>query len=211
MKPLADIPALRCSCKDLRKSYGGLTVLDGCALSVTAGEIVGLVGENGSGKTTLVRCLLGFERLASGTVHLHPSHGYCPQEDYLNPRLTAGEHLRFLARIYRQDHAMDQEFSNGLVDRLKLGRYLNVLISRLSGGTYQKLKFVTAVLHAPALAILDEPTDGFDWAMYGVFWEIIEELKRTGSSVLMVSHLLHERERYNKIYALKEGHLEQVQ
>ncbi len=203
--------ALRCSCDSLRKSYGRKGVLNGCRLSVGAGEMVGLVGENGSGKSTLVRCLLGFTRPSGGTIWVHPSVGYCPQENYLNHRLTLREHFCLMSKIYRLTHRMDDGFLDMLVGRLHLEPYLRMRIGHLSSGTYQKAKFVTSILHRPAMIVLDEPCDGFDWAMYQEFWKIMATIREERSAVLMISHLLYDREKFDRIYELREGICEQAQ
>ncbi len=200
---------VRCSCDALRKSYGRKRVLDGCRLSVGAGEMVGLVGENGSGKSTLVRCLLGFTRPSGGTTWVHPSVGYCPQENYLNARLSLQEHLDLISDIYATNGGVDRAYRESLIAQLRLDQYLRMRIGHLSSGTYQKAKFITSVLHRPAMIVLDEPTDGFDWAMYRAFWDIMTEMKAAGSSVLMISHLLYDREKFDRIYELREGVCEQ--
>lgn len=202
---------LRCSCDSLHKSYGRRNVLNGCRLNVCAGEMVGLVGENGSGKSTLVRCLLGFTRPSGGTTWVHPSIGYCPQENYLNNRFSLSEHLLLMGDIYRLRHEVDGSFVQMLFGKLHLNPYLRMRIGHLSSGTYQKAKFVTSVLHRPAMIILDEPCDGFDWAMYQAFWEIMSVIKAEGSAALMISHLLHDRGRFDRIYELREGICEPVQ
>lgn len=196
---------VRCRCAGLAKAYGRRRVLHGCTLEVRAGEIVGLVGENGSGKSTLLRSLLGFVRPDGGTAWLHPSVGYCPQDAYLHGRLTVAEHLALAQDVYRQDHRLDRAWIDRLIERLRLGQYLGDRIDHLSGGTVQKVKFATAVLHRPALTLLDEPTDGFDWAMYLSFWEVMGELRAQGHAALVVSHLIYDRERFDRIYELSGG------
>lgn len=202
---------LRCTCDSLRKSYGRKAVLNGCRLEVSAGEMVGLVGENGSGKSTLVRCLLGFTRPSGGATWVHPSVGYCPQENFLNNRLTLAEHFRLMSDVYRLTHDVEEGVLDALVGRLHLQSYLRTRIGHLSSGTYQKAKFVTSILHRPAMILLDEPCDGFDWAMYQEFWKIMAAVKEGGSGVLMISHLLYDRERFDRIYELREGLCEQAQ
>jgi ABC-type multidrug transport system ATPase subunit len=198
-------PGARCRCEGLVKSYRRRPVLAGCSLAVNAGEVVGLVGENGSGKSTLVRCLLGFARPDAGEAWVDPSSGYCPQEPYLHPRLTVDEHLDLACRIYGRTHPVDRAFVDRVVERLRLAPWRGERIERLSGGTTQKLKFATAILHRPAMVILDEPTDGFDWTMYLAFWEVMAELRAAGSAALVVSHLILDRERFDRIYELAGG------
>ena len=196
---------VRCSCESLCKSYGHKKVLKGCRLNVSAGEMVGLVGENGSGKSTLVRCLLGFTSRSSGKIWVDPFVGYCPQENYLNNRLSLREHLALMSDIYGLKHEVDDRFVQGIIGELHLEPYLNVRIGHLSSGTYQKAKFITSVAHRPAMIVLDEPCDGFDWAMYQAFWEIMKAIKSAGSAVLMISHLLYDRDKFDRIYELREG------
>ncbi len=202
--------ALRCSCESLWKSYGRKSVLKGCQLGVSAGEMVGLVGENGSGKSTLVRCLLGFSRPTRGTIWVDPFVGYCPQENYLNNRLTLAEHMALTTDIYSRERELDQDFIRSLIKTLRLEPFLHMRIGYLSSGTYQKAKFITSIAHRPAMVVLDEPCDGFDWAMYQAFWEIMTEIKSAGSAVLMISHLVYDRDKFDRIYELQEGICEQT-
>jgi len=203
--------AIRCACESLFTSYGTRKVLRGCSFMVHDREMVGLVGENGSGKSTLVQSLLGFARPSGGEVWVTPSVGYCPQENFLNRRITVQEHFAFMMAIYAGNYVLDDRFLQMLLVKLKLVPYLRTRIGELSSGTYQKVKFVTAVAHRPAMIFLDEPCDGFDWAMYLAFWEIMTLIRAEGSAVLMVSHLLHDRERFDRILELREGICEQVQ
>jgi ABC-2 type transport system ATP-binding protein len=198
---------LLCRCVDLQLSYGRHRVLDGCDLSVSPGQIVGLTGENGSGKSTLVKCLLGFLRPTAGRVGCDPRAGYCPQENYLHRSYTVAEHLELVGSLRRGGEPVDPDYLRRCLATLKLERYLAYPIRKLSGGTYQKVKLLTAIAHRPPLLVLDEPTDGFDWTMYLVFWDLMAELVGRGSGVLMISHLLHDRQRFDRIYDLREGKL----
>ncbi len=203
-------PDVRCCCVSLSKTYGGREVLRRCTLTVRKGEMVGLVGENGSGKSTLLRSLLGFIRPSHGTFWVAASAGYCPQDNYLNRRITVSEHFRLMQEVYGLNHSLEAEFFTDLLKRLKLVSYLNTPIGHLSSGTYQKVKFVTAIAHRPSMIFLDEPCDGFDWAMYQVFWEIMTLIKAQGSATLMISHLLYDREPFDRIYELRDGICEQT-
>jgi ABC-type multidrug transport system ATPase subunit len=133
--------------------------------------------------------------------------GYCPQENYLHRSYTVAEHLRLISSLRDADEPVDAGYLGHCIATLKLDRYLAYPIRKLSGGTYQKVKLLTAIAHRPALLVLDEPTDGFDWTMYLVFWDLMAELVGRGTGVLMISHLLHDRERFDRIYDLREGKL----
>jgi ABC-type multidrug transport system ATPase subunit len=203
-------PNLRCLCQNLQKRYRRADVLRGCNLAVHAGETVGLVGENGSGKTTLVKALLGFVRPSGGAAWVCSSVGYAPQENYLNRRITVAEHFELMRRLNGYQISADSGWRDSVIDHLKLRSVLSRRIGRLSGGTYQKVKFATAVLQLPELVVLDEPTDGFDWAMYLVFWEIMNEMSQRGVSSLVISHFLYDRERFDRIVEMREGRCENV-
>jgi ABC-type multidrug transport system ATPase subunit len=183
-------------------------VLQGCNLLVHAGETVGLVGENGSGKTTLVKAILGFVSPTGGAAWVCGSVGYSPQENYLNRRLSVAEHFQLMHRLNGYRRSADADWRDRVIGQLKLRSVLSTRIGRLSGGTYQKVKFATAVLQLPELVVLDEPTDGFDWAMYLVFWEIMNEMKQRGVSSLVISHFLYDRERFDRIVEMREGRCE---
>jgi ABC-2 type transport system ATP-binding protein len=202
---MSEADNIRCSCSALYKSYGRVRVLEGVDLTVRAGETVGLVGENGSGKSTLVACLTGFVRPTRGKAWIDPSTGYCPQDQYLSRRITTEEHFRLMSDIHRGRDPRQEEFLESLIGRMKLNAARQKQIGHLSSGTYQKVKFVTAVMQKPKLLVLDEPTDGFDWAMYEMFWQIIAEAKGWGGTVLMVSHLLYNREKFDKIFEMNNG------
>ncbi len=197
-------------CHDLKKSFGRLQVLRGCSFELREAEFAGLVGENGSGKSTLVRCILGFTGADSGTLRLKGPLGYCPQDNILNRLYRVSEHFKMTEAIYSQRNSIDHAFVESTIDRLKLRPFLRTRISDLSSGTYQKVKFMTSIYHSPKLIILDEPYDGFDWQMYLAFWEIIDDLKSLGAAILMVSHLIYDRERFDRIYELREGRLEKT-
>jgi ABC-2 type transport system ATP-binding protein len=203
----ADAGKPLCRTVGLRLSYGKHRVLDGCDLTVARGQVVGLTGENGSGKSTLVKCLLGFVRPGAGEVECDPRVGYCPQENYLHRSYTVAEHLALVGSLHRGGMAVDPAYLERCVDTLKLTPYLRYAIRKLSGGTYQKVKLLTAIAHRPPLLMLDEPTDGFDWTMYLVFWRLMAELVASGTGVLMISHLLHDRERFDRIHDLRDGKL----
>jgi ABC-type multidrug transport system ATPase subunit len=196
-----------CSGIGIELSYGKHRVLDGCDLSVSPRQVVGLTGENGSGKSTLIKCLLGFVRPTAGRIRCDTRVGYCPQENYLHRSYAVAEHLELIGSLHRGGEPVDAAWLSHCVATLKLEPYLPYPIRKLSGGTYQKVKLLTAILHRPPLLVLDEPTDGFDWTMYLVFWDLMAELVGRGTGVLMISHLLHDRDRFDRIYDLRDGRL----
>jgi len=185
-----------------------IEVLRGATLQVTAGELVGLVGENGSGKSTLMKIVVGLLGRDSGTVQRPERFGYCPQVPLLWAKLTPAEHFELFARAYHLDDRAARRQRDALVDELQFGRYLDRRVAELSGGTQQKLNLALALLHEPKLLLLDEPYSGFDWETYLRFWEMAERRRAEGMGILIVSHLLSERERLTRIYVLRDGRCE---
>ena len=180
-------------------------VLRGATLDVRPGELVGLVGENGSGKSTLMQIIVGLVARDGGTVERPARFGYCPQLPLLWEKLTVAEHFRLFAHAYGLTDAKRDAATDRLLAELSFERYRDYRVERLSGGTRQKLNLALALLHDPGLLLLDEPYAGFDWETYVRFWEMSEQRRAEGMGILIVSHLLAERQRLDRIYTLAEG------
>lgn len=180
-------------------------VLRGCDLVMGVGEIVGLVGENGSGKSTLMKVLVGDLPADSGQVERAEGFGYCPQVPVLYDRLTCDEHLDLFGAAYGLEpgdlaHSRERLYAN-----LDFARFAGTRVEELSGGTRAKLNLSLALLHDPALLLLDEPYAGFDWDTYQRFWELTSERRQAGSSLLIISHFIADEDRFDRIYDLIEG------
>ena len=180
-------------------------VLSGATLQVRPGELVGLVGENGSGKSTLLQIIVGLLGRDSGSVEQPDRLGYCPQTAMLWEKLTVDEHFALFARAYGMDEAARQRAVSELLEELQFERYRGYRVETLSGGTRQKLNLGVALMHDPQLLLLDEPYSGFDWETYSRFWEMSKRRRDAGMGILIVSHLLAERDRLDRIYTLREG------
>ena len=183
-------------------------VLRGATLEVGPGELVGLVGENGSGKSTLMQVIVGLLARDSGMLAVPERLGYCPQQPLLWDKLTIAEHFELFAQAYGLDAAGAHATRDGLLAELGFAKYLDYRVEALSGGTRQKLNLALALLHEPRLLLLDEPYAGFDWETYVRFWEMAERRRAEGMGILIVSHLLAERERLTHIYELRDGRCE---
>jgi ABC-2 type transport system ATP-binding protein len=180
-------------------------VLRGASLEVHGGELVGLVGENGSGKSTLLQIIVGLLGRDGGTVERPQRLGYCPQVPMLWDKLTVGEHFRLFARAYGLGSKEGERAAHELLAELDFERFDGYRTEELSGGTRQKLNLALSLMHDPQLLLLDEPYAGFDWETYLRFWEMSERLRDGGMGILVVSHLLAERERLDRMYELCEG------
>jgi ABC-2 type transport system ATP-binding protein len=181
-------------------------VLRGASLMVCQGELVGLVGENGSGKSTLMQVIVGLLGRDRGGVWQQGGRlGYCPQQPMLWDKLTVDEHFELFARAYGLDDAAREQAVDGLLEELEFARYRRYRVEELSGGTRQKLNLALALMHDPGVLLLDEPYSGFDWETYVRFWEMSERRRDQGMGILIVSHLLAERERLDRVYELRDG------
>jgi ABC-2 type transport system ATP-binding protein len=187
-----------------------IEVLRGAGLEVAPGELVGLVGENGSGKSVLMQIIVGLMAREGGSVERPERLGYCPQLPLLWDKLTIAEHFELFAEAYGLGDDLGRRRRDQALEELGFAKYLDYRVEELSGGTRQKLNLALALLHEPQLLLLDEPYAGFDWETYLRFWEMAERRRASGMGILVVSHLLAERERLTRTYELRDGRCEVV-
>ena len=213
-RPAVDRPLLLVD--DVRKTFRAgppwqrrkVEVLRGASLEVHSGELVGLVGENGSGKSVLMQIVVGLLARDGGTIDRPGRLGYCPQQPLLWERLTVAEHFELFATAYGLSAEDGVVAAGQLMDELQFARYAGYRVEALSGGTAQKLNLALALMHDPQLLLLDEPYAGFDWETYLRFWEMSERRRADGMGILVVSHLLAERDRLTRVYELRDGRCE---
>jgi ABC-type multidrug transport system ATPase subunit len=184
-----------------------IEVLKGATLAVRAGELVGLVGENGSGKSTLMQIIVGLLKRDVGAVERPERLGYCPQLPMVWEKLKVDEHFELYGRAYGLDDEQRERAVVDLLEELQFAKYRSYRVEELSGGTRQKLNLALSLMHKPELLLLDEPYSGFDWETYLRFWEMSERRRDAGMGILIVSHLLAERERLDRMYELCEGRI----
>lgn len=180
-------------------------VLRGASLKVRPGELVGLVGENGSGKSTFMQIVVGVLGRDGGTVNIGGRLGYCPQQALLWDKLTVAEHFELYATAYGMSASEAAEARRRMLDELEFDRFADARTETLSGGTRQKLNLALALMHEPQLLLLDEPYAGFDWETYLRFWDMVERRRSRGLGILIVTHLLPERDRLTRVYELRDG------
>ena len=189
------------------KSYRGRQVLRGLDLAAAPGKLVAILGENGSGKSTLLRILAGRERMDRGEIVRPSSYGYCPQQAVLYPHLTVDEHFRLFGCAYGLTGKLVEERAQELSERFAFDRDRRRPALELSGGTQQKLNLALALLHEPRLLLLDEPYAGLDIESYQRLMRWSEEVRSRGVCVVLVTHLLfeRERERFDAVHQLRAG------
>jgi ABC-2 type transport system ATP-binding protein len=191
--------------RGIRKSFGRREVLAGLDLEIMAGEMVAVVGENGSGKTTLLRILAGDLRPDEGSVAIGRP-GYCPQAVVLDDALTVEQHVRYFQAAYGIG---SPRRAGELIERLGYAACRGQRAGTLSGGTRQKLSLTLALMHDPPVLLLDEPYQGFDWQTYLAFWDLTDELRARGTATVIISHLVFEQERFDRICHLKDGRIDE--
>ncbi|WP_433551705.1 ABC transporter ATP-binding protein [Micromonospora zamorensis] len=186
----------------LKKRYGDLVAVDDVSLTVEAGEIFGVLGPNGAGKTTTVECVAGLRVPDGGGVsvlgldprrdstQLRQRVGVQLQESQLPDRLRVAEALELYASFYRNpaDPAV-------LIDKLGLGEKRNTAYKKLSGGQKQRLSIALALVGNPEIAILDELTTGLDPQARRDTWGLIEQVRDSGVTIVLVTHFMEEAER----------------
>jgi ABC-2 type transport system ATP-binding protein len=184
----------------LTKRYGAVLAVDALDLTVAPGEVLGLVGPNGAGKTTTLRAIAGIVRPTAGTVAIGGVDlaadpvaakrrlAFIPDEPHLFDYLTVREHCRFVARLY--DVADPEPRIDRLLADLELADKRDALPGELSRGMKQKLAVACALLHDPALLVLDEPLTGLDPLAIRRMKALVRTLAATGTAVVLSSHLL---------------------
>lgn len=203
-----DTKEITLSVVNIHKSYGKKQVLKNLKFEAYRNEIIGIIGENGAGKSTLLKILAGFINPNAGSVEIHGKLGYCPQIPRVYDRLTIQENIEIFGAAYDVSSKELQNHSDYLLERLNATKYKDTVVRNLSGGTLQKLNLIISLLHKPAILLLDEPYQGFDYESYKAFWELIREYQETyGTTIIIVSHLLHEQEKFNRIFELKGGQI----
>jgi ABC-2 type transport system ATP-binding protein len=190
------------SAADVSKSYRGRRVLGHVSLDVRVGEAVAVVGENGVGKTTLLRICAGLVAPDTGTVAVHGPVGYCPQEPGVLDRLTADEHLVLFGAATGLPRTAALDRGRALLDELGVPVADKTVARELSGGTRQKLNLALALLGEPTVILLDEPYQAFDRGSYVSFWRHVDGWRHQGKAVVIVTHLLTEVERVDRVVEL---------
>ena len=189
--------------------------LNGISLEVRDGDFFALVGQNGAGKSTAMYCFLGLLRPTSGRIEvmgrapglgspLNKDVAYLPEEPHYHLYLTVEEATRYYASLYGK-RVPDKTIHDAL-DRLGLGEFRSLPLSKCSKGMKQKVGIAQCLIHETRLLFLDEPTRGLDPLAVRDFRETLREIHRRGATIVMNSHVLSEIEMLaNRVAILERG------
>ena len=200
--------------KNITKTIKGKNILNDISFEVNSGECIALIGPNGAGKTTLMNCLLGNKFINSGSIKinsLNPGNqklkeflNILPQENVVPEKLKVKELLGFIQKLYKNP------LTNEEIDELLRfdDSQKNNFASKLSGGQKRLLSFIITLIGRPKLIFLDEPTAGMDTSTRIRFWEIVNNLKNKGLTIIYSSHYIEEVEHTaDRILVLNKGKL----
>jgi len=201
----------------LSKRYGALQALDAVSLEVPAGCLYGLLGPNGAGKTTCLRILCTLLSPDSGEVSIaginalndpraaREQLGYVAQEVAIDKILTGRELLQLQASLYHLDPAAALHRIDELTELLGMAEWLDRRCGTYSGGMRRRLDLACGLLHSPAVLVLDEPTVGLDIESRAALWQVLQELRDGGTTVLLSSHYLEEVDALADRLAILDG------
>ncbi|WP_136609897.1 ABC transporter ATP-binding protein [Sinomonas albida] len=188
-------------------------VLHGLGFSVPEGRVTGLLGPSGSGKSTLMRSIMGVQRIAGGTLtvlgrpagatSLRPEIGYMTQNAAVYNDLTVLDNVRYFAALHGRSRA-DARESVAAVGLSELEKRKAV---DLSGGQFSRVSLACALVGAPKLLVLDEPTVGLDPVLRVDLWERFQSLADRGTTLLVSSHVMEEASRCDSLLLLRDGNL----
>lgn len=193
--------------EDVCVSYGPVAALDRVSLAAVPGQVTAVAGGDGAGKSTLLRCLAGTQPPGAGQVRVPGARltGYLPASSGTYPELTVAENLAFRAAVYGLPPAAARERAAELTGQAGLAGARDRLAGQLSGGMRQKLGVICALLHAPDLLILDEPTTGVDPVSRSGLWRLIAGAVAGGAAVVVATTYLDEARRAASVLVLDAG------
>ncbi len=199
--------------EQLQVLRGKLPALQDVSVRIARGTITGLLGPSGSGKTTLMRCIVGSQIVAGGSVTVlgHPAGarqlrqqvGYMPQDPTIYNDLRVVDNIRYFAELC----GVDGQATDEVIDAVDLRNYRTARCTNLSGGQRARVSLACALVGRPDLLVLDEPTIGLDPVLRVELWEQFDALARRSTTLLVSSHVMDEADRCGDLLLLREGRL----
>jgi ABC-2 type transport system ATP-binding protein len=205
--------------RDLSRTFGAFVAVDRVSFDVAPGEIFGFLGSNGAGKTTTIRMLCGLLAPSGGSAtvlgfdvgreaaEIKRRIGYMSQRFSLYSDLTVEENLRFWGGAYGLFGREIAARTEWAIATAGIEGQRHTLVRELPGGFRQRLALVAALLHQPPIVFLDEPTGGVDPEARRRFWDLIDTLSGTGTTVFVTTHSMDEAERCHRVALMHAGRL----
>jgi ABC-2 type transport system ATP-binding protein len=190
----------------LKKTFGRVAALKGVELEVKKGELFAYLGPNGAGKTTTIRILTGLTRLSAGkamlnghdiekqTLSAKQQYGLMPQHINLDSELTVYENLQVHGRLHHMPRRAIGQRIDQLLDYVELEDKRDTLVKKLSGGMQRRVMIARALLHAPRILFLDEPTVGLDANIRRRIWALTKKIQQDGVTIFLTTHYIEEAE-----------------
>jgi ABC-2 type transport system ATP-binding protein len=181
----------------LEKRFGAVVALDGLSFQVPRGHVFGFLGPNGAGKTTTMRIALGALRADAGSISWggvdsmelpRPTWGYLPEERGLYPKMTVQDVLVFFGELHGLPRDVASRRARDWLARFRVPEFHDRRVEELSKGNQQKVQFLAAVLHDPAVLLMDEPFTGLDPVNVVLLREAILELRDAGKTIVLSTH-----------------------
>jgi ABC-2 type transport system ATP-binding protein len=189
----------------LVKRFGGHVAVDDISFEVPRGVVYGVLGPNGAGKSTTLRMINDIFAPDAGEIvvldGLRPGHaaaqqiGYLPEERGLYPKMKVADMIEFIGELRGLARSEARRRTARWLDRLGLAQWASHKVQDLSKGMQQKVQFATALIHEPELVILDEPWSGLDPINAEVLREVVEDIRRSGRTVLFSTHQMEQAEK----------------
>jgi len=190
--------------ENVTKSYDSVIAVNAVSLKVRSGAILGLLGPNGAGKTTTIRMIMNILVPDSGSIRVlnelvndstRDKIGYLPEERGLYPRMKVLQIIVFLAALHGLTQAEAARRGKEWLERLDLSEWSDKKLIDLSKGMQQKVQFITSVIHRPPVVILDEPFSGLDPVNAATIQEIMLDMRKQGSTIVLSTHRMEQVER----------------
>ena len=189
---------------NLRKTFGSFTAVDGVSLTVPQGSVYGFLGPNGAGKTTTIRMALSIYQPTSGSIRILGKSsaldvrnriGYLPEERGLYKKMRARDIIAYFASLKGMAMAAARQRAGELLERYGLAEFASYRCEALSKGMGQKVQVLATIAHAPEFVILDEPFSGLDPVNQQVLEDLIDDLRREGTTIIFSTHIMEHAER----------------
>ena len=203
---------------DLTKNFGSLAAVKAVNFSVAKGEVFGLLGPNGAGKTTTIRMLTTLSLPSSGTaliaghdilndpLSVKKTIGVIPQMLNLDIDLTLAENLEYHGRLHRMERTDRTTRIEELLRFVGLWEKRDLPVEHLSGGMRRRLLIARGLMHRPRVVFMDEPTVGLDPQARHLIWGLIDDLKRSGITILLTTHYIEEADELcDRVAIMRQG------